>query len=258
MLASNQRNVYVGAVLLNAVTFLITAALTLAVPSVRPPASHARPSGTLALRDTPFLALMATTAILALCWALLSSGLPLWASENTAAPAWASAAAVVVSSAGIAAFQLPVTRQTERLRGAVRAITVSGIALSTCCLLFAAAPWTPSPLWALAILFAGVIAHVIGELYYMASRWGLSLRLMRKDAAGQYQGVVATTEAAVQAIGPAVVTLLVTGWHQIGWAVLAALFLAACVPTARLARTSLRTRSSTALMSDHGPPVARI
>ena len=82
----------------------------------------------------------------------------------------------------------------------------------------------------------------MGELYFVSSRWGLSLRLMTKDAEGQYQGIVATTEAAVSAIGPAIITELLAGAGAGGWLVLGVLVLVPVMPVGLLVRKALRTR----------------
>ncbi|GAA0371120.1 MFS transporter [Microbispora corallina] len=240
VLAVGGRPVFVAAVLLNAATFLAAAAITVTVPGVPPVPAERRRAGTQAVRDLPYVAVMGSTTLLALCWALLSTGLPLWIAGDTSAPLWAAALAVVLSSAAIALFQVRVSRRGADVPGAVRSARVSGLALAACCAVFALAAWPGSPLVALAVVLAGVGVHVVGELYYVAAQWGLSLGLMARDAEGQYQGVTATTEAATVALGPAVVTTLLTGLHAVGWLVLAAILLAAVAPVGPLARRALR------------------
>ena len=190
--------------------------------------------------DLPFVALMSSTALLALCWALLSSGLPLWLQRHSVAPVWLAPLAVLAGSLLIALFQVRVSRQGERLVGAVRSSWRSSGALALCCVFFAAAAW-PSSVWLAALVVVlGTGLHVVGELYYVAARWGMSLKLMAKGAEGQYQAVAATTEGAVVALGPALVTTLVTGAHAVGWMVLALLFVACSAPVASLCRAMLR------------------
>lgn len=244
VLSTRTATPYHVAVVVNGLTFLVAAAVLARLPRVPPVPPERRAPGTEAVRDLPFVAIMSSTALLALCWALLSSGLPLWLQHDTVVPVWIAPLTVLVSSLLIALFQVRVTRRGRRLIGAVRASWRSSAALAACCLLFAAAAW-PSNVWlAGALILGGLALHVLGELYYVAARWGLSLRLMAKDAEGQYQAVTATTEGAVVALGPALVATLVTGAHAAGWAVLAALFLACSAPVVPLCRASLRRAAS--------------
>ncbi|MCT9934144.1 MFS transporter [Planotetraspora sp. A-T 1434] len=231
---------YHGAVVVNGLTFIVAAAIMVGLPRVPPVPAGRRAAGTAAVRDLPYVAIMSSTAILALCWALLSSGLPLWLQRESAAPVWIAPLAVLASSLMIALFQVRVTRNGGRLVGAVRSSWRSGFALAACCLVFAAAAWPANPWLAAAVVVIGLGLHVVGELYYVAARWGLSLKLMAKDAEGQYQSVTATTEGAVVALGPAIVTTLVTGAHTAGWVLLAVLFLTCSLPVAPLCRRLLR------------------
>ncbi|MFJ6722412.1 MFS transporter [Streptomyces sp. NPDC091259] len=252
VLASGKPAVFVAAVLVDALALVLTAALTMIVPSVAPVPRERRRSGTQALRDLPYVAIMSTTALLSLCWALLATGLPLWIAQGTRAPLWTAGLAVVVSSAAIAVFQVRVSRRAVGVPEAVRASRTSALALAACCVIFAAAAWTESPLLATCVIIAGMGAHVVGELYYVSSRWGLSLGLMAKNAEGQYQGVTASTEAAAVAMGPALVTSLVTGLNQAGWLILAALFVLCAAPVRLLARRATRDPFRTA-QADHPP-----
>jgi hypothetical protein len=240
VLADGSRFAFIVSILVNAATFFVTAVLMLALPSVPAVPAERQRSGTEVLRDLPYLGLMSTTALLALCWALLSSGLPLWIAEGTEAPLWTAGLAVALSSLAIALFQVRVSRQAVDIPRSVRASRVSAVALAVCCLLFAAAAWARQPLLATLVIVAGMAAHIVGELYYVSSRWGLSLGFMVKEAEGQYQGLTAGTEAGTTALGPALVTSLVSGLREAGWAVLALLFLLSAVPVGRLSRLAQR------------------
>ncbi|MEO7194557.1 MAG: MFS transporter [Pseudonocardiaceae bacterium] len=242
--------IFTAAILLTAAALLVAAGTTLLVPRVQAVPLERRHGVTRAVRDLPFLAVMVATAPLTLCWAILSTGLPLWVHQSTVAPTWTSAFAVVVSSIAIAVLQVRVTQYARRAIGAVRAVRWSGLALASSCVLFAGASWTQSSALAFTIITVGVTANFIGELYFVAARWGLSLRLMAKDAEGQYQGLTATTEAAITAVGPAIITVLLAGGGSAGWCALAALVILPITPIAWLVRTALRTRTRPCCGSD--------
>ena len=74
--------------------------------------------------------------VLALCWAVLSSGLPLWVTLHTHAPRSISAVVVLISSAGIAAFQVRVSRGITAPRAAATGTLLSGCTLAASCVLF--------------------------------------------------------------------------------------------------------------------------
>ncbi|MFE0912260.1 MFS transporter [Streptomyces sp. NPDC058812] len=244
VLSTDTAGPYYAALTTVALSAFLSAAVLIGLPPTPPVPAAQRSSGTRAVRDIPFLTLMSTTALLSLCWPLLSSGLPLWLQYRTAAPVWLAPVTVVISSLFIALYQVRVTRQGESLRGAVRSTRKAGIALAACCLLLAAAAWPSDALLSSLTVLAGLAAHIYGELHYVASRWGLSLRLMRRDAEGEYQGLAASTEGAVATVGPAMITTLVTGALVGGWAVLAVVFVAAAAPTPALCRRALRARGA--------------
>jgi len=179
--------------------------------------------------------------VLALCWAMLSSGLPLWVTLHTHAPRAISAVVVLISSVGIAAFQVRVSRGITEPRAAATGTLLSGCALAASCLLFALTAGGDGVV-VVAVMVAAAGLHLAGELLFVASSWGLSVPLMPPDAPGEYQGVFATGEAVALMAAPALMTTLIAGWGQPGWLVLAAIFLfpgAAAIPVTRWA---LRTR----------------
>src|SRR6266536_1014201 len=108
-IAFDSRAAYLAVALVNAGSFLVYALTVAALPSVgRHPLP--RPTATAALRDLPYLTLAAIAGVLALCWGMLSSGLPLWVARHTLAPLWTSAVIVLFNALTIAALQIPVTR----------------------------------------------------------------------------------------------------------------------------------------------------
>jgi hypothetical protein len=179
--------------------------------------------------------------LLALCWAMLSSGLPLWVALHTRAPRAISAVVVLISSLGIAAFQVRVGRGITEPRAAARGALLSGSALAASCLLFAltdgGAGWP-----AIGLILAAAGLHLLGELLFVASSWGLSVPLMPPEAPGEYQGTFATGEALALMAAPALMTTLVADWGQPGWLVLATIFLIPAAASIPATRWALRTR----------------
>jgi hypothetical protein len=145
---------------------------------------------------------------------------------------------VLINSLAIAAFQVRVSRGIESPLAAARGALWSGAALAASCLVFALTDGLGGTL-AVALLLAAGALHVVGELLFVASSWGLSIPLMPPDATGQYQGMFATGEATAQMLAPALMTTLVAGWGQPGWLVLGAVFVLATAPTLPATRWAL-------------------
>lgn len=250
VLAADTRFAYQAAIAVTALALLVSGAIARQVPPVVAVPIDRRAGMATALRDLPFLGVMLASAPLTLCWAMLSTGIPVWVHDNTTAPLWTSAFAVVISSLAIAFLQVRFSEAVRTTVNAVRATRWSGLALALACLLFAAGAWPTQPALAFVVLTAGVLFHAVGELYFVAARWSLSLRLMATDAEGQYQGLAATTEAAVSAIGPAVITSLLVWGAATGWILIGVLVLGPVLPMTALVRAALRSRSGHRHASD--------
>ncbi|MBE8522138.1 MFS transporter [Amycolatopsis sp. H6(2020)] len=243
VLTADARWAYTLAIAGNAVSFLVLAGATLLVPA---PARTAGKTGTRAvLKDRPYLCVTAATAVLSLCWAMLSAGLPLWLSGWTHLPLGLGGVVVVISSVGIAVFQVPFARFARTAGQAARTAVVSGMVLAGSCALLATTSGG-SGAAAVAVVGLAAVLHVVGELAYVAANWGLSVRLMREDAKGAYQGATEAATATVQMVGPGVFTLAVGGLGGVGWLLVAAVFLAAVAPVPALTRWAIRTRQPAA------------
>jgi hypothetical protein len=229
---------YVALLLLNAASYAAYALLVASVPrvGVAPERRSRRVVG-----DRPYLTLAGLMGVLALCWAMMSSGLPLWVALHTDAPRSVSAVIVVLNSLAIALLQVRVSRAMVSPGVAARGAVLSGGLLAASCLLFAlTAGW--GGIAVVAVLMAAGAVHTAGELLFVAASWGLSVPLMPADAPGEYQSVFATGEATALMAAPALMTTLVAGWGQPGWLVLAAIFLLPAATAIPVTRWALRTR----------------
>jgi MFS family permease len=240
VLTADARWAYTLAIAGNAASFLVLAGTTLLVPA--PAAVPARRPGVRAvLGDRPYLCVAGATAVLSLCWAMLSTGLPLWLAGSTRLPLGLGGLVVVLSSVGIAVFQVPFARLGRTATRAARTAVVSGVVLAASCVLFATTSGGAGA-GAVTVVVLAAVLHVVGELGYVAANWGLSVRLMREEAKGAYQGVSEAATATVQMIAPAVFTLAVGGLGATGWLLVAAVFVVAVAPVPRLTRWAVRTR----------------
>jgi MFS family permease len=227
----------------NAVTFAVLAVLTAFVPAA--PASVRRARVRQALADRPYVAVMATTSVLSLCWAMLSTGLPVWLAGHTSLPLGLGGVVVVISSVGIAALQIPAGRFARTARQSARTAVVAGGALAASCVLLATSGGLTGAAGVTVIMIAALV-HLGGELGFVAASWGLSVALMDEHARGAYQGIRESTTATVQMFAPAAFTIALTTFGAGGWLLVAALFAGAVSPVPALTSWALRTRPPTA------------
>lgn len=191
-----------------------------------------------ALRDGPFLVVTALGSVLALQFAMLEVGVPLWIVQQTDAPRITVAGTLIVNTLLVIALQVPATRGTEHPVAAARACGRAGLVLAASCLVLGLAHGTPATLAALVVL-VGVALQAVGEVLSQAGTWALSYDLAGERAHGAYQGVFNAGMSAALMIGPAVVSTAVIGHGLAGWAALGALLAAAGLamgPAVRWAR----------------------
>ena len=232
---------YAAAIAFNGLSYLAYAVALRWVPRVPPcPRPHHAPRLG-AFRDLPYTSLAAICGVLTLCWGLLSAGLPLWIAMRTRAPHALAGIVILVSSVAIASLQVRFSRGTGTPRSASLAALRAGISLAACCVLFAAAAG-PGAAMATVLLLAGAVAHVLGELWFVAAAWGLSVPLMAPDRTAEYQGVFATGEALAIMLSPALMTGAVVPGGVAGWLALGAAFALAGATATPAARWAERSR----------------
>jgi hypothetical protein len=254
-IAINTRAGYLAVALINSVSFIaytVIVARTKATASAVPADGNAEADpldGPARRHPLAYAALAATMGVLSLCWAMLSTALPLWVARRTGAPHWISGVVVIVNAGAIAALQTTFTRRITTAMGAARGAVLAGLALAASCPIFALTYHRGGAV-AIAIVLIAACIHVTGELLFVASGWGLSVLLMPAGAAGRYQGAFSTGYVIGLMVGPVVMTTLVLGLGQAGWLALGALFLIAVAPTTHITRRALapaRTRSQPCL-----------
>lgn len=236
---------YSVGILVNALTYVVYALAVLRVPRVPPPATSRRRVPLQAFRDLPFVTLAALSGFLTLCWGLMSAGLPLWITGDTRAPHALSGVIILISSVAIAAFQVTFSRGVRTPSDASRAAWRSGISLAACCGLVALSAG-PAALPATLLLLGAGVAHVVGELWFVAASWGLSVPLMRADRPAEYQGVFATGEALAIMLAPALMSGVIVPGGPTAWLVLGVAFALVGALACPATLWALRTRAHAA------------
>ncbi|WP_406475913.1 MFS transporter [Streptomyces sp. NBC_01615] len=256
-LHAGTRAAYLGVFALDAVSFLLCAALLLRLPPV-PPVAVRRGHGvarrdrgrTGVLRDRPYVLVTFLNTVLLLRMPLLSLGIPLWITERTAAPAWLVSALFVLNTGAVMVFQVRMARGVTGLASATRAIRRSGLVMLASCAVFAlssgASPWA-----AAGVLVAGAVLQVVAEMQQSAGSWHLAFDLAPADRMGEYQGFFGTGVTVARTMGPLVLTALLVGWGTPGWLLLGGLMAGASYGMGPAAKWAA-TRGVTARAQDAG------
>lgn len=243
-LHAGTRAAYLGVFALDAVSFLLCAALMVRLPSVAPVGVHGS-HGFGVLRDRPYVLVTFLNTVLLLRMPLLSLGIPLWITERTEAPAWLVSALFVLNTGAVMVFQVRMARGVTGLASATRAIRRSGLVMLASCAVFALSSGV-SPWVAVGVLVAGAVLQVVAEMQQSAGSWQLAFDLAPADRMGEYQGFFGTGVTVARTMGPLVLTALLVGWGTPGWLLLGGVMLAASYAMGPATRWATATATATA------------
>ena len=246
-LGAGTRAAYVSLVLADAASFAVAAVILLTLPAAPParplpagpaedgPAgsatagSRSRPRQARAarprsvLRDLRYLTVCVLNGVLMTYGAILTVGLPLWIVRRTHAPAWTVAGTFLVSTLLVVTLQVRASRGTDTVHGATRGVRRSGALLLAGCLVLASTRALPAPA-AIIVLGAGSVLLTLGEVLQQAGGWSLSYGLAPEDRQGEYLGAFAMGTRIYDSLGPILVTSLILGLGQLGWALLGLMY----------------------------------
>jgi MFS family permease len=236
---------YLTVFALDAVSFLIAAALIQRVPAIKAVRLRVAGEPRLAvLHDRPYALLTLLNAVMLMFMPLLSLVVPLWIVERTTAPGWVVASLLIINTLGVTFFQVRVARSVTGLRTATRSVRFAGVAMLAACGVFALSAIGMAPAVAAGVLVVAAALLTFGEMKLASGAWEISFGLAPADKQGQYQGFFGTGPAVARMLGPALLTTLVLGWGAVGWMVVGALFLGTSVATGPAVRWAARTRSA--------------
>jgi MFS family permease len=244
-LAIGSREAIMAVPLLTGVLLLVNAGMILFLPPIQrqlPTKAdgehHASPG---ALRNPGFVVLAACNGVLSSHQVLLNVVVPLWLVERTDAPhtllAWLFGTNTVMA----VFLQVRASRGSETVNGSLRAVRLAGWSFVLSCLLISLTHETVG--WqSIALVWIGHVTITGAELWQSASDWGFSSELSDHRRLGDYQGVWGLGYQIEPVIFPALYTFLALHWGAPGWAVIAAIGVAAALvahPAARAAERHL-------------------
>ncbi|MWB99489.1 MFS transporter [Agromyces seonyuensis] len=209
-----------------------------AAPAPPAEASGARPRSP--WRDPRYLLLTLCSAVFGMQFAVGELAVPLWISHDTDAPEVLVSALLLLNTALVVCFQVPMSRRTDDLRVAGRVSAIAAWLMVGACALYASA--AGGGLWiAVVVILAGAIAHAFAEILSQAGGWGLSFELADPERPGAYQGVFSMGWSIGGMVAPFLITGTTGALGVPGWGILAAIFLASGLGTWAVARHAART-----------------
>ncbi|WP_328341081.1 MFS transporter [Micromonospora sp. NBC_00421] len=235
------RPAYLALVLGNALSFVASAAIIAALPSLAPVPAPPRASRWAVLKDRGYMAITALDGIMSIHHQVLLFALPLWIVGHTDAPRWLVGAAALVNTALVVLLQVRASRGVDDTVAAGRAMRRSGVAFFLGMAAMAVAAGLPTWL-ALVGILAGIFIHTVGELWHTAGSLELRFTLAPAHAQGQYMGLFGFGAGLANVVAPSVLVLFCITWGVPGWLALGAVFLVVGSVTPYVVRWAERNR----------------
>lgn len=208
---------------------------TLPRPRREPSVAAARRPGVVALRDRRFMIATGLSAVLGLNMPVLTVLLPLWISTRTGAPEWIAAVGFGLNTLLVLLFQTPLSARLNDDRMAARFARIAAVAFPLACILVGVAA-SASAVASAAVVLLAIVALTAGEILGGLATWHLAFRDTPAEVQGQYQGTFAMASSLARILGPLLALPLVLALGLGGWALLGAVFAAACAGLVLLAR----------------------
>ncbi|WP_211244356.1 MFS transporter [Actinospica robiniae] len=226
-LAFGSRDAYRVLILLDALSFVVAAALVRRIPTsiattsvglAGKPASRQEPSTATEnpWRDRGYLTFVLFDVFMCLDDSILNVGLPLWLLTRTSAPHELVPLFLFVNTVLVVVLQMRVSAATRGPRDATVAVRRYGVLLLACCGALAAAP-SSGPWFGSLLLIAAACLVTLAELMRSVSSWELSVSLAPASARPAYLGVAGMSQATQKCLGPLVLTGAVLAAGPIGW-----------------------------------------
>ncbi|NUW00921.1 MFS transporter [Streptomyces sp. CAI 127] len=238
----DSRPAYLALVVCRALAYVGCGLILLRLPRIAA-ATGKKERGWTALRDRTYLSATSANAVLSLNYAVPGFLLPLWIVEHTSAPRWVVSAVLVLNMAFVVLLQVKVSRGVHDENTAGQRMAWAGVAFAAGLTLMALADG-PSRWTATGLLLGGMAVFALGELWFAAASTQYCFGLAPAHLQGQYAGVFGLGSGVMQAVAPAVLSLLPLGMGLPGWLLIGALLLCVGLGSRPLVAWAGRERAS--------------
>ncbi len=251
--AATSQRLLIAIPLTAAAIMIATAVLVTRLPEGKPitiPAGVRRFS---AVRDVPYLRVVAVSAVLALHAAIVVVVLPLWALHRTTVPHFVVPSLLIFNTVLVILFQMRASKGVDDVKSAGNAARRSGYWLAGGCVLVgitAVKAVGTNPPTAACILIAAILLFSVAEVLQSASGWALAFGLAPRHAQGEYLGAFELHLIVQGIVGPVILAAVVITYGFWGWAATAIAVLAASaliVPVALRGEAVMKARQASTL-----------
>ena len=225
-LAINTPIAYQAMMVLNSVSYLVSARVLSRIPEIQATVNKEEKIGVVALKDKRFLAATFLNGIVSLHFVIQGVALPLWILQYTEAPRWWVSVLFVINTVLVTVLQIRFSSGTGDLKVSIQKFRIGTLYLLGACVVYSMAGGIP--VWAACLVLAiGMLVHTIGELQAAAGSWSIGFDLAQEKHMGQYQGVYSLGWGLGGTFGPLYVTALAIGLGTVGWWIMGAVFVIA-------------------------------
>lgn len=223
-LAINTPFAYKFMIALNSVTFFLAAVAYLRVPNVKPSLTNREKFDWAILKDYRYISAMLLSGVMSMHFILQNIAIPVWVVKETNAPRWWVSVIMFVNTIAVVLFQVRMSKGAANAEIGAKQFKKAGFYIAAACLFYGAAKGL-NPYAASAVLIIAMLIHVVGELLASTGSWSIAFEMANQDRQGAYQGLWRMGFGGMNVIGPSLVIFFAIGLGQIGWVIMAFIFI---------------------------------
>lgn len=223
-LAINTPFAYKSMIALNSVTFFLAAVAYLRVPNVKPSLTNREKFDWTILKDYRYISAMLLSGVMSMHFILQNVAIPVWVVKETNAPRWWVSVIMFVNTIAVVLFQVRMSKGAANAEIGAKQFKKAGFYIAAACLFYGAAKGL-NPYAASAVLIIAMLIHVVGELLASTGSWSIAFEMANQDRQGAYQGLWRMGFGGMNVIGPSLVIFFAIGLGQIGWVIMAFIFI---------------------------------
>lgn len=251
-LAIDQTWAYLAVFCVDALSFVVASLAVRRLPSIAPAPPRAEGAPRMqVLHDIPFVVVSVLTGLFAIHFFVMELAVPLWLAARTDAPKSLVAVVLLLNTVSVALFQVRLSRGATSVTTSARALAFAGgwVLGGFALIAFAGgrSAWVAG-----ALICAGALVHVVGEMVGSGGQWGLQMGLAPQERQGQYQGFAGMSFSLSAIVAPPLITLLCIDWGTPGWFVLGGIIAVCGLLSVPAASWALRTRERYGVLTHSG------
>jgi MFS family permease len=223
-LAINTPFAYKSMIALNSVTFFLAAVAYLRVPNIKPSLTNREKFDWTILKDYRYISAMLLSGVMSMHFILQNIAIPVWVVKETNAPRWWVSVIMFVNTIAVVLFQVRMSKGAANAEIGAKQFKKAGFYIAAACLFYGAAKGL-NPYAASAVLIIAMLIHVVGELLASTGSWSIAFEMANQDRQGAYQGLWRMGFGGMNVIGPSLVIFFAIGLGQIGWVIMAFIFI---------------------------------